>query len=93
MQSLSAIYKYFVRPYLDYSDATFDQSYKASFHRKRETSQYNKALAITEAIIGTAKGKIFDEVILYHYKVDTVTENYLVCTKLLLASLLVMYST
>ena len=63
-QSLSAIYKYFVRPYLDYSDATFDQSYKASFHRKLETSQYNKALAITEAIIGTAKGKLFDEVIL-----------------------------
>ena len=64
IQSLSAIYKYFVRPYLDYSDATFDQSYKASFHRKLETSQYNEALAITEAIIGTAKGKLFDEVIL-----------------------------
>lgn len=63
-QSLSAIYKYFVRPRLDYGDVIFNQSYKVSFHRKLETSQYNEALAITEAIVGTAKGKLFDEFVL-----------------------------
>ena len=48
------IYKSFIRPNLDYGDIIYHQAYNASF-------QYNAALAITGAIRGTSKEKLFEE--------------------------------
>ena len=58
---LLTIYKSFIRPNLDYDDVIYDQSYNASFHQNPEFIQYNPALAITDAIRGTSKEKLFDE--------------------------------
>ena len=58
---LLTIYKSFIRPHLDYVDIIYDQAYTASFHQKIESVQYNSALAITGAIRGTSKEKLYDE--------------------------------
>ena len=58
---LLTIYKSFIRPHLDYGDVVYDQSYNASFHQKLERIQYNAAIAITGAIRGTSKEKLFEE--------------------------------
>ena len=55
--ALITIYKAFVRPYLDYDDVFFN----ASFHEKLESIQYNACLALTGAIRGTSKEKIYQE--------------------------------
>ena len=39
----------------------YDQAYKESFHQKLESIQYNAALAITGAIIGTSREKLYQE--------------------------------
>ena len=49
------------RPHLDYGDIIYDQAYNASFHQKLDSIQYNAALAITGAIRGTSKEKLYDE--------------------------------
>ena len=49
-KSLITVYKSFVRPHLDYGDIIYDQAYKASFHSKLESIQYNATLAITGLI-------------------------------------------
>ena len=58
---LLTIYKSFIRPHLDYGDVIYDQAYTASFHQKIESVQYNSALAITGAIRGTSKEKLYHE--------------------------------
>ena len=58
---LLTIYKSFIRPHLDYVEIIYDQAYTASFHQKIESVQYNSALAITGAIRGTSKEKLYDE--------------------------------
>ena len=55
--ALITIYKAFVRSYLDYDDVFFN----ASFHEKLESIQYNACLALTGAIRGTSKEKIYQE--------------------------------
>ena len=55
------IYKAFVRPHLDYGDILYDQAYNASFHQKLEKVQYDACIAITGAIRGTSKEKIYQE--------------------------------
>ena len=60
--ALITIYKAFVRPYLDYGDILYDQAYNMSFHHELESTQYNACLAITGAIRGTAKEKLYQEV-------------------------------
>ena len=60
-QALITIYKAFVRPHLDYGDILYDQAYNASFHQKLEKIQYNACIAITGAIRGTLKEKIYQE--------------------------------
>ena len=55
------IYKTFVRSHLDYGDILYDQAYDASFHQKLEKIQYNACIAITEAILGTSKEKIYQK--------------------------------
>ena len=59
---LSPIYKAFIRPHLDYGDILYDQAYNMSFHQKLESIQYNACLAITGAIRGTSKEKLYQEI-------------------------------
>ena len=59
--SLLTIYKSSIRQYLDYGDTNHDQEYNASFQQKVESIQYNAAVAITGAIRGTYKEKLFEE--------------------------------
>ena len=55
------MYKSFIRPYLDYGDTIYDQSYNTSFHQRLESLQYNGALAVTGSIRGTSKEKLHNE--------------------------------
>ena len=59
--ALLTIYKSFIRPHLDYGDIIYDQAYNASFHQKLELLQYNACLAITGAIRGTSREKLYEE--------------------------------
>ena len=56
---LLQIYKSFVRPYLDYDDITYDKAFTGSSQQKLESSQHNAALAITGAIRGTSREKMY----------------------------------
>ena len=58
---LLTLYKIFIRPYIDYGDIIYDQAYNASFHQKLELLQDNAFLAITGAIRGTSKEKLYEE--------------------------------
>ena len=53
--------KYFVRSHLDYGDIIYDQAFNNFFHQKIESLQYNPALAITVAIRGTSREKLYQE--------------------------------
>ena len=57
--SLLIIYKSFIRPYLDYGDIVYDQPNNSSLSEKIEFLQYNAALAITGAIKGSSKEKLY----------------------------------
>ena len=59
--ALLTIYKTFIRPHLEYGDIIHVQAYNASFHEKLELLQYNACLAITGAIRGTWKEKLYEE--------------------------------
>ena len=59
--SLLTIYKSFVRPHLDYGDVIYDQPNNSRLSDKTESVQYNAALAITGAIRGTSKDKLYQE--------------------------------
>ena len=61
LSSLLTIYKSFVRPNLDYGDVVYDQPSNSRFSDKIETVKYNAALAITGAIRGTSKEKLYQE--------------------------------
>ena len=58
---LLTIYKSFVRPHLDYGDIVFNQAFNESFHNKLEKLQYSATVAITGAIRGTSKKKLYAE--------------------------------
>ena len=60
-KSLLCIYKSFVRPHLDYADVIYDQPHNDSFCNKIESIQYNAALAITGAIKGTSRERLYQE--------------------------------
>ena len=55
------IYNSFIRPHLDYGDIIYDKAYNSLFHQNLEKIQYNSALAITGAIRGTSKEKLYLE--------------------------------
>ena len=59
--SLITIYKYFIRPQLDYGAIICDQPENESFCKKIESVQYNAALAITGAIQVTSREKLYKE--------------------------------
>ena len=60
-QALVTIYKTFIRPHLDYGDVRYDQAFNNSLRAKMESIQYNACLAITGAIRGTSREKIYQE--------------------------------
>ena len=59
--ALLTIYKAFIRPNIDYCDFIYDQPPNESFCNNLDELQYNAALAITGAIKGTSKLKIYEE--------------------------------
>ena len=60
-KSSITIYKVFLRPLIDYGDIIYDQPQNDSFSEKLESIQYKAALAITGAIQGTSRDKIYQE--------------------------------
>ena len=60
-RSLLTIYKSFVRPLLNYADIIYDKPYNESFKEKLEAVQYNVCLAITGAIRGTSRERLYRE--------------------------------
>ena len=59
--SLITIFKSFIRPHLEYGDIIYDRAYNTSFHQNIESIQYNAALAITGAVRGTSREKLYQE--------------------------------
>ena len=51
------IYKFFIRPHLDYGDTLYDQAFNNSFYEKLESIRYNAAFAIT----GSIREKIYQK--------------------------------
>ena len=58
---LITIYKAFLRLPIDYGDIIYNQLPNISFSEKLESIQYKAALAITGAIQGTSRDKIYQE--------------------------------
>ena len=59
--ALLTIYKSFIRPHLDYGDILYDKPNNENFQNKIEKVQYRAYLAMTVAIQGTSRQKIYDE--------------------------------
>ena len=59
--TLITIYKAFIRPHLGYGDVLYDEVFNDSFKEILESFQYNASLALTGAIRGTSKGKIYQK--------------------------------
>ena len=59
--SLITIFKSFKWPHLDYGDIIYDRAYNTSFHQNIESIQYNSAVAITGAVRGTSREKLYQE--------------------------------
>ena len=59
--SLRTIFKLFVRPHLDYGDVTYDQNHNSTFNQEMESIQYNAVLAVTGAIRGPSREKVYEE--------------------------------
>ena len=60
-KSLITIYKAFLRPLIDYGDIIYDQPQNESFCEKLESVHYKVALAITGAVKGSSRKKIYQE--------------------------------
>ena len=60
-KTLINIYKYFIRPRLDYGDIIYDDPSNIKFFQKIESVQYNAALAITGTIRVTSPEKLYQE--------------------------------
>ena len=59
--ALLTIYKSFLRPHLDYGDVIYDRAFNESFQNKLESFQYNDASAITGAVRGSSREKLYQE--------------------------------
>ena len=55
------MYKIFVIPHLDYGDIIYDEGYNETFHQKLEFIQYNTCLALSGAIRGSSREKLYHE--------------------------------
>ena len=60
-KALLRIYKSFVRPNLDYADIIFDKTNNKSFKSRIESIQYKACVAITGAIQGTSRERLYRE--------------------------------
>ena len=58
---LITMYKALVRPHLDYADMIYDEAYNQRFHQKLESIQYNVCLALSLAIRGSSREKLYHE--------------------------------
>ena len=54
-------HKSFIGPHLDYDGIIYDQTNNQAFSNKLEVAQYNAVLAITGAIRGTSRIKIYQK--------------------------------
>ena len=61
-KSLITIYKSFFRSHLYYGDLIYDQPNNESFCQQIKSVQYNAPLAITGAIKGTSRLKLYNEI-------------------------------
>ena len=61
-KSLITIYKSFVRPHLAYGDLIYDQGDNERFCQQIESVQYNASPAITAAIKGTSRLKLYNKI-------------------------------
>ena len=59
--ALTTLYKAFTHPHLEYGNIVYDQGHDASFHQKLESLQHNAYLAITGAIRGSSREKLYQE--------------------------------
>ena len=59
--ALLTIYKYFIRPHLDYGDILYDNANNENCQSKLEKVQYRACLAITGAIKGTSRERLYNE--------------------------------
>ena len=59
--ALLTIYKSFIRPHLEYGDILYDKPDNENFQNKIEKVQYKACLAITGAIQGTWRKKLYEE--------------------------------
>ena len=58
---LMTMYKAFVRPHLYYGDIIHKKAYNETSHQKLESVQYNVCLALSEAIRGLSREKLYHE--------------------------------
>ena len=61
MNALLRIYKSLIRPHLDYADIIYDKPNNTSFKNKIENVQYRACIAITDAIQGTSRERLYRE--------------------------------
>ena len=59
--ALLIIYKSFLRPHLNYGDTLYDKPSNENFQNKLEKIDYRACLAITGAIQGTSRTKLYDK--------------------------------
>ena len=59
--ALLTIYKSFLRPYLNYGDVIYDRAFNESFQNNLEPVQHDAALAVTGAIRGSSREKLYQE--------------------------------
>ena len=59
---LLTIFKSFVRSHLDYGDVIYDQPNNQTFADRIESIQYDAVFAITRAIRGTSKIKLYKDI-------------------------------
>ena len=50
-----------MRPHLDYGDIIHDEAYNKTFQQKLESVQYNASLALSGAIRGSSREKLYHE--------------------------------
>ena len=60
---------------LDYGDIIHDQAFNNSFHQKKESLQYNTALAMADAIRVRSRGKNINNLIKNPFSKDAGLEN------------------
>ena len=50
-----------MKDHIDYGDEIYDEAYNKTFHQKLESFQYNVCLALSGAINGSSRGKLYQE--------------------------------